>query len=154
RHLRLSKQDLLEHRPDVLILVDFPGFNLRIAGFAKEQGIPVFYDISPQIWAWSQQRVLKIKREVDTMFCILPFAVDFYRSWGMEVDYVGNPLADAVAVWKAGAVPAPVRAADESKGAGLPVIALLPGSRKQEITRILPEMLKAAGRFKGYRAVI
>src|SRR5690606_16478480 len=83
--------ELLKHGPDVLILVDFPGFNLRIAEFAKEHGIPVFYYISPKIWAWNQKRVLKIKRVVDRMFCILPFEVDFYRTWGMEVDYVGNP---------------------------------------------------------------
>src|SRR5690606_10418521 len=83
--------------PDALILVDFPGFNLKIAEFAKKNGIKVFYYISPKVWAWNQKRVLKIKKVVDKLYCILPFEVDFYRSWGMEVDYVGNPLLDAIA---------------------------------------------------------
>src|SRR5690606_38997141 len=151
-NLRQCKQDLLKHRPDVLILVDFPGFNLRIAEFAKEHGIPVFYYISPKIWAWNQKRVLKIKRVVDRMFCILPFEVDFYRTWGMEVDYVGNPLVDAVSEWRA------ARVSDGQTASGgpddLPVVALLPGSRKQEITRILPEMLCAVDRFTGVEVVI
>src|SRR3546814_483478 len=145
RNIRRCKQDLLEHRPDVLILVDFPGFNLRIAAFAQEQGIPVFYYISPKIWAWNQKRALKIKRVVDHMFCILPFEVEFYRRFGMEVDYVGNPLMDAIDAWKS-------TASEISEGH--PVIALLPGSRKQEIDHILPEMLKAATRFKGHQVVI
>lgn len=151
-NLRQCKQDLLKHRPDVLILVDFPGFNLRIAEFAKEHGILVFYYISPKIWAWNQKRVLKIKRVVDRMFCILPFEVDFYRTWGMEVDYVGNPLVDAVSEWRA------ARVSDGQTASGgpddLPVVALLPGSRKQEITRILPEMLCAVDRFTGVEVVI
>ncbi|QEC52530.1 lipid-A-disaccharide synthase [Anseongella ginsenosidimutans] len=145
RNIRQCKQDLLQHRPDVLILVDFPGFNLRIAEFAKQQNIPVFYYISPKIWAWNQKRVLKIKRVVDKMFCILPFEVDFYRRWGMEVDYVGNPLADAIAAREA---------TDAALHGDQPLIALLPGSRKQEITRILPEMLRATDHFKDFRVVI
>lgn len=177
-NIRECKKDLREHRPDVLILVDFPGFNLRIAEFARQQGITVFYYISPKIWAWNQKRVLKIKRVVDKMFCILPFEVDFYRKWGMEVDYIGNPLVDAIAEWKrtqrndsatgnsdaANADRANPDGANPEKqertnkvASGkdeLPVIALLPGSRKQEITRILPEMLQATDRFNGVTVVI
>src|SRR5690606_26100144 len=96
KNLKKVKADLLENRPDALILIDFPGFNLKIAEFAKTQGIKVFYYISPKVWAWNQKRVLKIKKVVDHLFCILPFEVDFYKKWGMEVDYVGNPLLDAL----------------------------------------------------------
>ncbi|RYG01061.1 MAG: lipid-A-disaccharide synthase, partial [Chitinophagaceae bacterium] len=94
KNLSACKNDLLSWKPDVLILIDFPGFNLKIAEFAKANGIKVCYYISPKVWAWNQKRVLKIKRVVDHMFCILPFEVDFYKEWGMKVDYVGNPLLD------------------------------------------------------------
>src|ERR1700712_2323190 len=99
KNLKLCKQDILGWQPDVLILIDFPGFNLKIADFAKANGILVCYYISPKVWAWNQKRVLKIKRVVDHMFCILPFEVDFYKGWGMQVDYVGNPLLDAVSAF-------------------------------------------------------
>lgn len=169
RNIRLCKQDLLEHRPDVLILVDFPGFNLRIAEFAKARGIKVFYYISPKIWAWNQKRVLKIRRVVDRMFCILPFEVEFYRRWGMDVDYVGNPLMDAIEAWKTtGVGNSPVSSASPDIASvrqnispapqevtpGAPVIALLPGSRKQEISRILPEMLDAVDGFSDFQPVV
>src|SRR5690554_1626469 len=88
KNLKKAKADLIQNRPDALILIDFPGFNLKIAEFAKTQGIKVFYYISPKVWAWNQKRVLKIKKVVDHLFCILPFEVDFYKKWGMEVDYV------------------------------------------------------------------
>ncbi|MXV16988.1 lipid-A-disaccharide synthase [Hufsiella ginkgonis] len=149
KNLKLAKKDLLAYQPDVLILVDFPGFNLQVAGFAKAHKIPVFYYISPKVWAWNQKRVLRIKRLVDRMFCILPFEVDFYRKWGMEVDYIGNPLLDAIASH----VPQQ-NFREENKLEGHPVIALLPGSRKQEISRILPDMIGAARQFPGYRPVI
>jgi lipid-A-disaccharide synthase len=149
RNMREAKKDVLEFRPDALILVDFPGFNLKIAEFAKKQGIAVYYYISPKVWAWNQKRVLKIRKVVDHLFCILPFEVDFYRSWGMEVHYVGNPILDAIAAFQ----PDPgfrVRHGLEER----PIIALLPGSRKQEIQKILPVMLETAARFPGYQFVI
>jgi lipid-A-disaccharide synthase len=96
KNLKHTKADLLANKPDALILIDFPGFNLKIAQFAKANNIKVFYYISPKVWAWNQKRVVKIQKVVDKMFCILPFEVDFYKSWGMEVDYVGNPLLDAI----------------------------------------------------------
>ena len=99
-NLKFCKQDIVAWQPDVLILIDFPGFNLKVADFAKKKGVKVCYYISPKVWAWNQKRVLKIKRSVDHLFCILPFEVDFYKKWGMEVDYVGNPLLDAVAAFK------------------------------------------------------
>lgn len=149
RNLNTCKADILADQPDVLILIDFPGFNLKIAEFAKKAGIRVCYYISPKVWAWNQKRVLRIKKVVDQMFCILPFEVDFYASWGMQVDYVGNPLLDEIAAFKAD----PAFRTKEELG-NTPLIALLPGSRKQEIERLLPVMLDTITHFPEYRFVI
>lgn len=149
KNLKFCKQDVISWQPDVLILIDFPGFNLKIAEFAKGNNLLVCYYISPKVWAWNQKRVLKIKRVVDHMFCILPFEVDFYKEWGMEVDYVGNPLLDAIAAFK----PDPAFC-ENNQLAGTRIIALLPGSRKQEISYLLPVMLKAADEFEGCRFVV
>jgi lipid-A-disaccharide synthase len=135
-NLKYCKKDILEWKPDVLILVDYPGFNLRIASFAHQKEIKVFYYISPQIWAWKQSRVHQIKRDVDAMFVILPFEQEFYRRFGMEVYFEGHPLADALnedAIYSA---------VENTRGSKKH-IALLPGSRKQEIQIMLPEMIKA-----------
>jgi len=148
-NLKTCKQDILKYQPDVLILIDFPGFNLKIAQFAKEQGIKVCYYISPKVWAWNQKRVLKIKRVVDHMFCILPFEVDFYKEWGMDVDYIGNPLLDAIAAFK----PDPDFVAN-CLLPDKPIVALLPGSRKQEINYLLPLMVSVAKQFPQYQFVI
>ena len=141
KNMKACKAAVLAYKPDVLILIDFPGFNLKIAEFAKANGIKVCYYISPKVWAWNQKRVLKIKRIVDQMFCILPFEVDFYKQWGMEVNYVGNPLLDEIAQF----TPDP----DFRKKYKLEkeVIALLPGSRKQEIERLLPDMQSVTHHF-------
>lgn len=147
RNLKICKEDVLAYRPDVLILVDYPGFNLRIAEFAKSQGIKVFYYISPQVWAWKQSRVHKIKKIVDKMAVILPFEADFYKRFDYRVEFVGHPLLDAIAS----------RTADPLKlkiPTGKPVIALLPGSRKQEIKKMLPLMLSVKDFFKEYHFVI
>jgi lipid-A-disaccharide synthase len=144
-NIEQCKKDILAYKPDVVILVDYPGFNLRIAGFVKEHGFKVFYYISPAIWAWKQNRVHKIKRSVDRMFTILPFEQDFYKKFDFEVDFVGHPLLDAL---------------EHSQEQTLilntakPVIALLPGSRKQEISRMLPVMLEARKNFPEYHFVI
>lgn len=149
KNLKFCKADIAAWHPDVLILIDFPGFNLKIAEFAKNNNLLVCYYISPKVWAWNQKRVLKIKRIVDHLFCILPFEVAFYKDWGMDVDYVGNPLLDAVAAFKP----------DESfitnnKLSSKKIIAFLPGSRKQEISRLLPEMLGVTDNFPEYQFVI
>jgi lipid-A-disaccharide synthase len=149
KNLKFCKENIAAWRPDVLVLIDFPGFNLKIAEFAKKSGLLVCYYISPKVWAWNQKRVLKIKRMVDHLFCILPFEVEFYKEWGMRVDYVGNPLLDAVAGFSA----------DESflehhNLSSKKIIALLPGSRKQEISRLLPEMLAVADHFPDHQFVI
>ncbi|MGV8879441.1 MAG: lipid-A-disaccharide synthase [Sphingobacteriaceae bacterium] len=149
RNLKTCKNDLKAWQPDVLILIDFPGFNLKIADFATKEKIPVFYYISPKVWAWNQKRVLKIKKVVDRMFCILPFEVDFYRKWGMEVDYIGNPLLDAITSYAFDA-----DFLDRHKINDKPIVALLPGSRKQEILRILPDMIAAAAQLPEAQFVI
>jgi lipid-A-disaccharide synthase len=147
KNIDLCKKDILEHRPDVLILVDYPGFNLRIAEFAKAEGIKVFYYISPQIWAWKQSRVHKIKKVVDKMFVILPFEKEFYQRFEYAVDFVGHPLLDAVLNYSKEKDTLPV---DSSK----PVIALLPGSRKQEIATMLPLMLSMKDKYPDYQFII
>lgn len=149
KNLKACKKDIMAYQPDALILIDFPGFNLKIADFAKENGIKVCYYISPKVWAWNQKRVLRIKRVVDQLFCILPFEVDFYASWGMKVDYVGNPLLDEIAAFKVN----PNFKKEEGLGED-PIIALLPGSRKQEIERLLPVMLSVVESFPACQFII
>jgi lipid-A-disaccharide synthase len=149
KNMKSCKQDISAYQPDVLILIDFPGFNLKIAEHAKAQGLLVCYYISPKVWAWNQKRVLKIKRIVDHLFCILPFEVAFYKEWGMDVDYVGNPLLDAVSAFKADA-----GFLQKNNLTGKKIIALLPGSRKQEISRLLPDMIEASVNFPEYQIVV
>lgn len=149
RNMKSCKADLISYQPDALILIDFPGFNLKIAEFAKQKDIKVCYYISPKVWAWNQKRVLKIKRVVDQLFCILPFEVDFYKQWGMEVNYVGNPLLDEIATFKPSQSFYQDHQLSEQK-----IIALLPGSRKQEIERLLPDMLSITSQFPDYQFVI
>lgn len=146
-NLKFCKNDIREYEPDVLILVDYPGFNLRIAEFAHENNIKVFYYISPQVWAWKKQRIKKIRRFVDEMFVILPFERDFYQDHNVDVFFGGHPLLDEVKTYR-----------DQSNLLHLPnpekTIALLPGSRKQEIKRILPVMVAATKEFSDYSFVI
>ncbi|SEL34583.1 lipid-A-disaccharide synthase [Parapedobacter koreensis] len=149
KNLRLVKADVMAYQPDTLVLIDFPGFNLKIASFAKKMGLKVCYYISPKVWAWNQRRVLKIKRVVDKLFCILPFEVDFYEKWGMDVDYVGNPLLDAIASYTYND-----RFLEENHLAGKPIIALLPGSRHMEISKLLPIMGQLSFRFPGHHCVV
>ncbi len=137
RFLRECEVDLLAHRPDVLILIDYAGFNLRMARFAKKHGIRVFYYISPKVWAWNERRALTIKKVVDEMFVIFPFEVDFYAKYNYRVEYVGNPLLDALAQFR------PDPDFRSKIGGDKPIVALLPGSRRQEVTTILPLMLAA-----------
>lgn len=149
RNMKACKADVLSYQPDALVLIDFPGFNLKIAEFAKKKGLKVCYYISPKVWAWNQKRVLKIKRDVDKLFCILPFEVEFFKTWGMDVDYVGNPLLDEIAQFTPNQNFKGLNKIDER-----PVIALLPGSRKQEIERLLPPMLEMLPHFRNYSFVI
>lgn len=149
KNLKKVKEDLVNYKPDTVILIDFPGFNLRIASFAKKHNIKVCYYISPKIWAWNQGRVHKIKKVVDHMFCILPFEVDFYARFGMDVDYIGNPLLDAISSYDFN----PNFRSDNNLGEA-PIIALLPGSRKMEIEQILPDMIEMYYSFPKHQLVI
>ena len=151
KNIDFCKKDILDFRPDVLILVDYPGFNLRIADFASKAGLRVVYYISPQIWAWKQSRVHQIKRNVDQMMVILPFEKEFYDQFDYPVNFVGHPLLDAIHNRQE------VMISDWKQKQGLsekPVIALLPGSRKQEISSMLPIMLSLIDEFKEYQFVI
>jgi lipid-A-disaccharide synthase len=149
----LAKKAIKKSRPDVLILIDYPGFNLRMAEFASKLGIPVFYFISPKVWAWKESRVKKIKRYVNKMFVILPFEVDYYKKKGIPVVYEGNPLIDSVKEKKDSLQDRPAFLRANQLG-DKKIIALLPGSRKQEIDRILPVMLSVVPEFSGYQFVL
>lgn len=146
RNLAFCKQDILAFKPDALVLIDYPGFNLRIAKWAKKQKIPVIYYISPQIWAWHQSRVHDIKRDVDLMLVILPFEQQFYQNHGVEAVYVGHPLLDAIVQYQE-------KNSDTSEFAA-GVIALMPGSRVQELKRILPPMLAVTKEFPAHQFVV
>ena len=155
-NMSLCKRDIVAWNPDVLILVDYPGFNLSIAEYIhKNTQIPVYYYISPKIWAWKEHRIKNIKRDVDELFSILPFEIDFFeKKHDYRINYIGNPCVDAVDAF--------LRNAPEERGAfiernGLadkPVVALLAGSRKQEIKANLPMMLEAVKHYPGYQPVI
>ncbi len=152
-NLRFCKKDILAYQPDVIILVDYPGFNLRIAEFADSRNLRVFYYISPQIWAWKKSRVKKIRKFVERMFVILPFEKDFYANYNVDVDFVGHPLLDALENERqtlADRQTFRTRHQLDEK----PIIALLPGSRRQEISAMLPVMLSAQNHFSGYNFVV
>lgn len=153
RNMRICQVDMLLYEPDVVILVDYPGFNLRMAKFAKEQGFKVIYYISPQIWAWKKGRIKKIRKYVDEMMVILPFEKDFYAKNGMDVHYVGHPLLDAVSK-NLHDSPEVLGFRQQHDLDEREIIALLPGSRKQEIKAILPQMLKMVPLFPQYQFVV
>jgi lipid-A-disaccharide synthase len=148
-----TRKDLVHYAPDCLILIDFAGFNLRMAGVAKAAGIPVFYYISPKVWAWNKSRIDDIKKLVDRMFVILPFEVDFYRQHDYMVEYLGNPLVDEVETFLKRKT-AQGDFFDRNHLPAKPLIALLAGSRKQEIHHCLPEMLAIIPHFPAYHCVI
>jgi lipid-A-disaccharide synthase len=151
-NIKVCKIDILLYEPDVIVLIDYPGFNMRIAEFAKEQNIRVVYYVSPQIWAWKKNRVHKIKRDVDTLITILPFEKDFYAKYNYDAHYVGHPLLDVIK--------------DEMQNDDWqnfkanhhlddrPVIAVLPGSRRQELKKMLPVMVQMAEQFPEYQFVM
>ncbi len=152
-NLELCKKNITEFNPDVIIFIDYPGFNLRIAEYAKKAGYKTFYYISPKFWAWNEGRVEKVKKYIDRMFIILPFETNFYRVHGIEVEYMGNPLVDEITRRTS-----MFGSKDEiRKSLGLdenPVIALLAGSRRHEIEYVLPVMLKIMELFPEYRFVL
>lgn len=143
------QKDLIAYKPDVLILVDFAGFNLRMAKYAKAHGLKVFYYISPKIWAWNQKRAYKVKANVDRMFVIMPFEKDFYAKFGYTaVDYIGNPLLDAVTAFQPDA---DFKTTQNLTGQ---LVAVLPGSRKQEVTVMVEKIPAVAKRFPDMTFVV
>jgi len=180
RNIAFCKRDILDFQPDALVLIDYPGFNLRIARWAKTQGIPVIYYISPQLWAWHASRAHAIRRDVDKLLVILPFEQDFFRKYGIEAEFVGHPLLDEMVTGglvtggsvigglvAGGSVTGSSVTENQSPITNKPItnppitnppitnqIALLPGSRKQELNRILPRMLEVTEDFPDYQFVI
>ena len=143
KNFKQAKKELLEYKSDVLVLVDYPGFNMRMATFAKKHNIKVVYYITPQVWAWKESRVKKLKRDVDLLLPILPFERSFFAKHGIDVNYVGHPLLDAFKDLDS-------RNIESEK----PIIAILPGSRKQEIATSLPIMMEVAKSFENYQFII
>ena len=144
KNIAFCKKDITAFRPDTVILIDYPGFNMRIAKWAHQQKIKVVYYISPQIWAWKENRVHAIKRDVDKMLVILPFEKDFYKKFNVEVEYVGHPLAEVISNFNR----------DNPDIGKEKIVAVLPGSRKQEILIKLPIMLQVADYFPDYKFIV
>ncbi len=171
KNIRFCKKDILQFQPDVLVLIDYPGFNLRIAEWAKQQGIKVVYYISPQVWAWKANRVKKMRLCIDKMLVILPFEKSYFKDvWQWDVEYVGHPLVEVVHEYQLQVANSKLQdssykmqdTSDKLQGSNnqqlvtsnKPIIALLPGSRKQEISKKLPVMLDVAKAFPDYQFVI
>jgi lipid-A-disaccharide synthase len=154
KNIRFCKEDILQYKPTALILIDYPGFNLRIAKWAKQQGIPVIYYISPQVWAWKENRVKLIKNCVDKMLVILPFEKEFYKKWNYEVEYVGHPLVEEVDRFLLTVDLTEHLTLNNEHRTTKNIIALLPGSRQQEILKKLPIMLEVAKHFPDYQFVV
>ena len=150
KNLKFCKQDILNYQPDVLILIDYPGFNLQLVKWAKENGIKIIFYISPQVWAWKEGRVHLIKKYVDKLLVILPFEKDFYKKYNYEVAYVGHPLVEVIEEFKQNYQ----LATGNRQQATSNTIALLPGSRKQEIKRKLPVMLATTKHFPEYNFIV
>jgi len=157
QNIKFCKQDILSYQPDVLVLIDYPGFNLRIAEWAKKKGFKIVYYISPQVWAWKESRVKKMKQCIDKMLCILPFEKEYYKNkWNWEVDYVGHPLVQVIEEHQLGVAnrESSIVNRELNRDSNSQLIALLPGSRKQEIAKKLPIMLEVAKSFPAYQFVV
>ncbi len=142
-NFKICKNQIEAFSPDAVIMIDYPGFNLRIAPFVKSLGIKTYYYISPKVWAWKKKRVFKIKKYIDQLFTILPFETEFYNKYNYKVNYVGNPIMDEIQYFK-----------DNNSISPKKTIAILPGSRHQEIKRMLPTMIKVARSYKDYKIVV
>jgi lipid-A-disaccharide synthase len=153
RNFKFCQEDIIDFKPDVLILVDYPGFNLRIAKFSHLKGIKTYYYISPKIWAWKKSRAFKIKKYIDKMFTIFPFEKEFYKNYDYDVEYFGNPLVDEVESRKP-LLSDQLSFIERNKLEDKPIIALLAGSRMMEIKIMIPDMLSLVEHFPGYQFVI
>lgn len=154
KNLNDCKNDIINYNPDIVVLIDYPGFNFRIAQFAKERGMRVFYYIAPKVWAWKENRVHKLKKYVDRLFIIFPFEIEYFKKWGIDAIYRGNPLLDSVDNHSS---------ADETKedfqkrtgiGTAETTVALLAGSRRSEIKYLLPRMMQVAEKYPNYRFLL
>ena len=158
KNIKFCKSDISKFKPDVVIFIDYPGFNLRIAEWARKMGYKTIYYISPQVWAWKESRVKSIRRNIDKMLVILPFEKAFFQKWNYETSYVGHPLVEVIERFKvspvANRLPVIYMTAGKPIQPSLPLIALLPGSRKQEILKKLPVMLEASRAFPDYQFVV
>lgn len=156
RNMKFCNKAIVEYKPDVVILIDYPGFNLQVAKYVKQHtSIPVYYYISPKVWAWKEYRVKSFKKYVDEMLCILPFEVNFFKKHNYRVNYVGNPTVDAVAAYRnENQTDTQELFIEENKLDQKPIIALLAGSRKQEIKNNLPPMLESIKSFANYQPII
>lgn len=154
KNIKLCKTQIVDYQPDVVIMIDYPGFNLRIAEYVKKQGFKVFYYISPTVWAWKENRVKKIKAFVDEMFVILPFEEAFYKKHDYKVNYLGHPLLDAIEQYNEGVKPSLEIFKETYRLDDRPIIALLPGSRVQEIKIKLPIMLDLVDLYPNYQFVV
>jgi lipid-A-disaccharide synthase len=158
QNIKFCKSDILQFRPDLVIFIDYPGFNLRIAEWTRKKGILSVYYISPQVWAWKESRVKSIRSNIDKMLVILPFEKDFFQKWNYETEYVGHPLVEVIERFKqsaeAGKFPEIYLAGGSPVQTTLPLIVLLPGSRKQEILKKLPVMLEASRSFPEFQFVV
>lgn len=152
-NISFCKKDIVQWQPDVVVLIDYPGFNFRIAEFAHNKGIKVFYYIAPKVWAWKEGRVKRIQRNVDKLFVIFPFEIDYFKRFQIEAFYTGNPLIDSVGK-KMAALPAIEAFKAEHGLDGRPILTLLSGSRRQEIARCLPTMAKLADKFPDFQVVV
>lgn len=152
-NFKICKTDLIDFQPDVLILIDYPGFNLKMAKFAKQHNIKTVYYISPKIWIWKKNRVKQIKQYIDKMFVIFPFETNFYKQYNYEVEYVGNPIVDALEA-KTGELKSKADFVSAYNLSSKPIIALLAGSRKQEISKMIPMMLDMASNFLDFEFVV
>ncbi len=151
RNLQDCKNDIMEYNPDILILIDYPGFNFRIARFAKSKGLKVFYYIAPKVWAWKEKRVHRLKEFVDRLFIIFPFEIDYFRKWGIEAIYNGNPLLDSVDNHPSTMESREAFAERTGISPTATTVALLAGSRKGEIKYLLPRMVSVAQKHPQYQ---
>ena len=158
RNIKFCKADILQFKPDVIVFIDYPGFNLRIAEWAHQKGFRTVYYISPQVWAWKESRVKTIRAHVDKMLVILPFEKSFFQRWNYATEYVGHPLVEVIEQFRssAGAHQLPVIYGSNGLKTqqNLPLVACLPGSRKQEILKKLPVMMEASRSFPDYQFVV
>jgi lipid-A-disaccharide synthase len=159
KNIKFCKEDILAFKPDAIVFIDYPGFNLRIAGWARQTGFKTIYYISPQVWAWKESRVRGIRANIDKMLVILPFEKDFFHKWKYETEYVGHPLVEVIERYKKS--PEALKLPEIYKPGGRqpiqatrPLIALLPGSRKQEILKKLPVMLEASLQLPDFQFVV